>query len=36
MIVALTVLAVVIMKLMTAVADAIMNDDSGDEEEILH
>jgi len=24
------------MKLMTAVADAIMNDDSGDEEEILH
>jgi len=30
------VLAVVIMKLMTAVADAIMNDDSGDEEEILH
>jgi len=31
-----TVLAVVIMKLTTAVADAIINDDSGDEEEILH
>ena len=36
MIVAVTVLAVVIMKLTTAVADAIINDDSGDEEEILH
>ena len=36
MIVAVTVLAAVIMKLMTAVADAIINDDSGDEEKMLH